>query len=176
MRVRFFSVSYRFGSSSTGLERHYQELREAMVSAAHGYSSYLRSSTAWRPPMDIHETDDALLVKLEIAGVEEDDFEVALYPNALIVQGVRRDDADHTDVACFHAAQVRYGPFHVEVALPAPIHQEEVSATYRDGFLRVRLPKATPGAPRGSGELPRLAGDGSDTSRWQAHARAMTTV
>ncbi|HZC06655.1 MAG TPA: Hsp20/alpha crystallin family protein, partial [Ktedonobacterales bacterium] len=163
MRVRFLSVSYRFGSSSTGLERHYQELREALVSAAQGYP-YLRSSSAWRPPMDIHETGEALLVKLEIAGVQEDDLELALYPNALVVHGIRRDDADHTDVACFHAAQVRYGLFHVEVALPAPVQQDDVTATYRDGFLRIRLPKATPGAPRGSGELPRVTTDGSDTS------------
>lgn len=175
MRVRFLSVAYRFGSSSTGLERHYQELREAMVSAAQSYP-YLRARSTWRPPMDIHETEDALLVKLEIAGVNENDLEVALYPNALVVHGIRRDDAEHTDVACFHAAQVRYGPFHAEVALPAPVHQEDVTAIYRDGFLRVRLPKATPGAPRGSGELPRVTSDGSDPSHWQARADAGTTV
>lgn len=175
MRVRFLSVSYRFGSSPTGLQRHYQELREAMVSAAQAYP-YLRSRSAWRPPMDIHETEDALLVKLEIAGVDEDDLDVALYPNALVIHGIRRDDVDHTNVACFHAAQVRYGPFHVEVALPAPVHQEDVNATYRDGFLRVRLPKATPGAPRGSGELPRVTNISPDTSHWQARAGSATTA
>jgi HSP20 family protein len=171
MHVRFLSVSYRFGSSSAGLERHYQELREAMVSAAQGYS-YLRSSATWRPPMDVHETDAAVLVKLEVAGVQEDDIEIALYPNALVVNGVRRDDADHDEATCFHAAQVRYGLFHVDVALPAPIHQDDVVASYRDGFLRIHLPKATPGAPRGSGELSRVTTDGADPLRWQAHASA----
>jgi len=172
MRVRFLSVSYRFGSSSAGLERHYQELREAMVSAAQGYS-YLRATSSWRPPMDMHETDEAILVKVEVAGLHEDDIEVALYPNALVVNGVRRDDDEHDEATCFHAAQVRYGLFHVEVALPAPVQQEEVAATYRDGFLRVRLPKATPGAPRGTGEVPRATTDGSDVARWQARAGAV---
>ncbi len=173
MRVRFLSISYRFGSSSAGLERHYQELREAMVSAAQGYS-YLRAASTWRPPMDVHETAEAVLVKLEVAGVLEDDIEVALYPNALVVTGVRRDDADHDEAICFHAAQVRYGLFHVDVALPAPIQQDDVAATYRDGFLRIWLPKATPGAPRGgSGELTRAATEGADTPRWQAHAGAV---
>lgn len=173
MRVRFLSVSYRFGSASAGLERHYQELCEAMVSAAQGYS-YLRSASSWRPPMDMHETGEAILIKIEVAGLQEDDIEVALYPNALVVNGVRRDDEDHDEATCFHAAQVRYGLFHVEVALPAPIHQDEVSATYRDGFLRVRLPKATPGAPRSSGELPRTATDGAEAPRWQARAGVLT--
>lgn len=173
MRVRFLSVSYRFGSSSAGMERYYQELREAMVSATQGYS-YLRAASAWRPPMDVHETDDAILIKIEVAGLQDDDIEVALYPNALVVNGVRRDDADHDEAACFHAAQVRYGLFHVDVALPAPIHQDDVTANYRDGFLRIRLPKATPGAPLGSGEFSRPATDGSDTPHWQARAGAVT--
>lgn len=174
MRVRFLSVSYRFGSASAGLERHYQELREAMVSAAQGYS-YLRSASAWRPPMDVHETGAAILIKIEVAGLQEDDIEVALYPNALVVNGVRHDDTDHDEATCFHAAQVRYGLFHVDVALPAPIQQDDATATYRDGFLRIRLPKATPGAPHGSGELSRTAPEsGGDNSHWQARMGAVT--
>jgi HSP20 family molecular chaperone IbpA len=169
MHVRFLSVAYRFGSSSAGLERHYQELREAMVSAAQGYS-YLRATSAWRPPMDVRETGEAIFIKLEVAGVQEDDIEVALYPNALVINGMRRDEADHDEATCFHVAQVRYGLFHVDLALPAPIQQEDVSATYRDGFLRVRLPKATPGAPRGSGEPARGATESADTPHWQARA------
>lgn len=172
MRVRFLSVSYRFGSSSAGLERHYQELREAMVSATQGYS-YLRAASSWRPPMDVHETGEAILIKIEVAGLLEDDIEVALYPNALVVNGVRRDDAEHDESICFHAAQVRYGLFHVEVALPSAIQQDEVAATYRDGFLRIRLPKATPGAPRGAGESPRAATDSVDSTRWQARSGAV---
>ena len=170
MRVRFLSVSYRFGNSSMGLERRYQELREAMVSAAQGFA-YLHGASDWRPPMDVHETDDAIVVKLEVAGVQEDDIELSLYPNALVVHGIRRDDAEHSEVDCFHAAQVRYGLFHADVALPAPIQQEDVTATYRDGFLRIRLPKATPGAPGSSGERSRPSSEGADTNvRWQAHA------
>ncbi|HEX8995636.1 MAG TPA: Hsp20/alpha crystallin family protein [Ktedonobacterales bacterium] len=169
MRVRFLSVSYQFGSSSAGLERYYQELREAMVGAAKEFS-YVRSASAWRPPMDVHETGEAILIKVEIAGLQEDDIEVSLYPNALVVNGVRRDDADHDEATCFHAAQVRYGLFHVDVALPAPIQQEDVSASYRDGFLRIRLPKAAPDTSRDSGELTRSANDGVDASHWQAQA------
>lgn len=167
MHVRFLSVSYRFGGSSAALERHYQEVREAMASAAQGYA-YVRGSSAWRPPTDVHETGGAILIKVEVAGLQEDDIEVSLYPNALVISGVRRDDEDHDEATCFHAAQVRYGPFQVDVALPAPVQQEEVTATYRDGFLRIKLPKATPGAPRGSGDLPRATSESNDALHWQA--------
>ena len=175
MRVRFLSVSYRFGGLSSNIERRYQELREAMVSTAHGFA-YLHASSEWRPPMDVHETDAAFLVKLEVAGVQEDDIELSLYPNALVVHGIRRDDAEHSEVDCFHDAQVRYGLFHADVALPAPIQQEDVTASYRDGFLRIRLPKATPGAPGSSGERSRPSSEGADSAtRWQAHAGAMAS-
>lgn len=172
MRVRYVSVSYRFGKSSTGLEQHYQELREAMVSAAQGYS-YLRQTSAWRPPMDVHETAESVLVKVEVAGIREEDIEVELYPNALVITGVRRDDTDHDDGLCFHTAQVRYGIFHVDLALPAPIKPEDTEASYRDGFLRVRLPKVTPGAPRGAGDPTRATSEGAEIRRWQAGAIAL---
>lgn len=179
MRVRTVSVSYHFGtrtSEGANVERRYQELRDAMMSATQGYA-YLPSATAWRPPMDIHETADAILIKIEVAGVREDDLELALHPNALIVNGVRRDDADHDEELCFHAAQVRYGPFHVAVALPSAIRQEEASATYRDGFLRVHLPKVTHSAPRGAESLARGGGaeSGGSGSRWQALPQATGT-
>ncbi len=167
MQVRILSVAYRFSSMSAGLEPHYQELREAMTSATQSYS-YPRAASSWRPPMDMHETSEAILIKVEVAGLQDEDIGVALYPNALVVDGIRRDDDDHDEATCFHAAQVRYGLFHVEVALPAPIQPDEVEATYRDGFLRIRLPKATPTDPQGSGESSRLTSESADPFRWQA--------
>lgn len=172
MQVRILSVAYRFSSMSAGLEPHYQELREAMTSATQSYS-YPRAALSWRPPMDMHETSEAILIKIEVAGLQDEDIGVALYPNALVVDGIRRDDDDHDEATCFHAAQVRYGLFHVEVALPTPIQHEEVEAAYRDGFLRIRLPKAEPTEQHGSAESSRTASESADSPYWQARARAV---
>lgn len=172
MRVQILSVTYRFGSVSAGLEPHYQDLREAMTSAPQSYS-YLRA-VSWRPPVDMHETSEAMLIKVEAAGLQEEDIEVSLYPNALVVHGVRRDDDDHDEATCFHAAQIRYGVFQVEVALPAAIHYDEVLANYHDGFLRIRLPKVEPTEPDSSGEPNRAANEHADAFRWQAGARVAT--
>lgn len=169
MRLRILSVSYRFGSVSSGLEPHYLDLREAMTSATPSYS-YPRVAS-WRPPVDMHETSEAMLIKVEVAGLQEDDIEVSLYPNALVVNGVRRDDDDHDEATCFHAAQINYGLFHLEVALPMAIHHDAVLANYRDGFLRIRLPKVATAGSEGPGEQTRAATDNADIPRWQAGAR-----
>ncbi len=144
MRLRYISVTYQFGGATPGLERHYRELRESMLRPGNHYA-YMQPTSAWRPPMDIHETPDAILVKVELAGIREDAIEITLYENALVVTGQRDDDNDYDEDVCYHEAQVRYGPFRADVALPALVRADEAEATYTDGFLRVRLPKAVPG-------------------------------
>lgn len=140
MRMRLVSITYTFGGSSPSLDRHYRELREAMLHPAQHYSA-LQPAT-WRPPLDIHETDEAITVKAELAGMREDAIDIALYENALVIAGQRDDDSDHAETAYYHEAQVRYGPFRAEIVLPTPIEQERAEASYENGFLRVRLPKS----------------------------------
>lgn len=146
MRVRMRAIAYSFGGATPGLERHYRELREAMLRQVQHYGLH-QPSGHWRPPIDIHETSEAILLKMEIAGLDDEHLELTLYDNALVISGQREDD-DHEGETCYHEAQVRYGPFRAEVALATPINREAVEATYRGGFLRVRLPKVVPSDPR----------------------------
>lgn len=143
MRVRYLSITYQFGGSAPSLERHYRELREAMLHPGQHYA-YMQPSAPWRPPMDIHETPDAFLVKVEVAGMRDESVEVVLYDNALVVTGQREDDSDHDETLCYHEAQVRYGLFRADAMLPVDVRKEDVAVTYKDGFLRVRLPKVAP--------------------------------
>jgi HSP20 family molecular chaperone IbpA len=140
MRLRYISVTYAFGGTTPSLDRHYRELREAMLHPAQHYTA--GQPAAWRPPMDIHETQQAIIVKAELAGMAEEAIDIALYDNALVITGQREDDSDHAQTAYYHEAQVRYGPFRAEIVLPAPIQREACEATYQNGFLRVTLPKA----------------------------------
>ncbi len=144
MRLRFRSISYTVGRTPASLERHYRELREAMLRGGQHYG--LQPAMPWRPPIDIYETPDAIQVKIELAGVGEEDIEVTLYANALVVSGQRKNDVDPTEFVYYHEAQVRYGPFRADILLPSPIAHDAVQASYEHGFLRVRLPKAAPQA------------------------------
>lgn len=146
MRMRFRSITYQFGGTSQSLERHFRELREELLRQGRHYS-LLQASGQWRPPVDTHETPDALLVKIELAGMREEDIEVTLYDNALVVIGVREDDVEHDEGVCYHEAQVRYGHFRAEILLPVAVNADAVTASYENGFLRVRLPKAVPSEP-----------------------------
>jgi HSP20 family protein len=166
MRWRYLSLSYQFGGAATSLERHFRELREAMLHPSQQHYTFLQPAAPWRPPMDIHETPDAIAVKIELAGVRDEDIEISLYDNALVVGGRREDDYDHDETICYHEAQVRYGPFRADVLLHVPIRQEAAEATYQNGFLRILLPKAEP-AEQGTRESERpdeqdSAGDGSN--------------
>jgi HSP20 family molecular chaperone IbpA len=95
----------------------------------------------FRPDVDAYETATTLEVVVDLAGVDEDDFEVQLFADALIVDGHRRL-AGAKEAAIYHAASIRQGPFRVEIPLPAAIDPERVDARYDRGLLRITLAKA----------------------------------
>jgi HSP20 family protein len=100
-----------------------------------------RQHKTWRPPTDVYETDDCLVVKVEIAGMAEDDFAVSLDGRRLIISGVRRDPAAKLG---YQQMEILYGHFETDVHLSRAVDEERIEATYRNGFLGVRLPKAQP--------------------------------
>jgi HSP20 family protein len=95
----------------------------------------------WRPPTDMYETEEAIVVRVEIAGMREQDFGVALEDRTLTIRGVR---SDPTERRAFYQMEIPFGEFSTEVELPVPIVTEAVEAIYRDGFLQITLPKARP--------------------------------
>lgn len=99
----------------------------------------------WRPDADTYETATAIEVMVDLAGLEEDDFEVQLFEDTLVVEGHRRLPSC-AEGAVYHEAGIRQGPFQVEVALPAAVDTERVEARYDRGLLRITLPKRTGGS------------------------------
>lgn len=98
-------------------------------------------STVWSPPTDVYETDAEVVVRVEIAGMREQDFEVALQDDTLFVSGIRPDVPERR---AYHQMEIRFGKFASAVGLPGPVDADEAQAEYRDGFLTVVLPKSKP--------------------------------
>ncbi|MBC8446337.1 MAG: Hsp20/alpha crystallin family protein [Chloroflexi bacterium] len=99
--------------------------------------------SVWHPPTDVYETDDSVVVIVEIAGLKKGDYELTLSNRTLTVRGQRQDPADKL---FYHQMEIRYGEFRTQVYLPWPLRDtdQEIEATYEDGLLRVVLGKAQP--------------------------------
>jgi HSP20 family protein len=100
-----------------------------------------RQHKAWRPPTDVYETDESVVVKVEIAGMQDEDFEISLDGKRLIISGMRRDPASKLG---YQQMEILYGHFETDVYLARAIDEEKIEATYQSGFLIVHLPKAQP--------------------------------
>lgn len=98
----------------------------------------------WRPDVDTVETASTVEITVDLAGVQEDDFEVLLFEDVLVVEGSRQLPSCQ-EGAVYHEAGIRQGPFRVEVPLPAPVDPERVEARYERGLLRITLPKRAEG-------------------------------
>ena len=106
----------------------------------HAISWQVRSSV-WSPPTDMYETQANFVVRLEIAGMREEDFEVAVENNVLIISGQR---PDLNERRAYHQMEIRFGRFEIAVDIPVPVEIESSVAEYKDGFLLIQLPKASP--------------------------------
>ncbi len=98
---------------------------------------------AWRPPTDIYETDCALIVLVEIAGVEKTAINIEFANNTMRVSGIRRHRPESTQVS-YIQMEVKHGAFAIELRLPQGLNTDETNARYVDGFLTISIPKRMP--------------------------------
>jgi HSP20 family molecular chaperone IbpA len=92
----------------------------------------------WAPDVDTYETPTAVEIVVDLAGVDEDDFEIQLFDDALVVEG-RRQLGGGEEATVYHAAGVRQGPFRLEVRLPTAVDPDRVEARYDRGLVRITL-------------------------------------
>lgn len=100
--------------------------------------SWQVSSNIWSPPTDQYETEDAYVVRMEIAGMREDDFEVSHENNTLLISGSRLDIPERR---AYQQMEIGFGKFATAISLPGPVNIDLTHAEYKDGFLVVVLPK-----------------------------------
>jgi HSP20 family protein len=104
-------------------------------------------SGAWTPPVDIHETDDALILKAELPGFSKNNVNVELKDNSLRLKGQRQDEKEVKEEQ-YHRRERVYGSFQRTFMLPATVDSEKMTATYKDGVLELRLPKRETAKPK----------------------------
>lgn len=101
----------------------------------------------WVPMVDVWETKDDLMLAVEIPGVKEKDVTLSITGDVLTIRGERRADQERKE-GQYYLLERLYGKFERNIQLPVPVQADKVTATYRDGVLEVRLPKAEEVKPR----------------------------
>ena len=104
------------------------------------HSPVLTTKRLWRPPTDVFETEDQVVVLAEIAGMKQKDVNVAFSNNVLVIRGDRKARA-LAHKAFYRNMEINYGTFERNIYLPEAIDPKSVKADYRDGFLEIRLDK-----------------------------------
>ena len=95
---------------------------------------------AWRPAADVFETEDQVVVIIDIASISEKDLSIALENDTLIVRGIRRELSGFRK-RHYHKMEIDFGPFERVIKLPCLVADKEVKAKYKNGFLEIRLQK-----------------------------------
>jgi HSP20 family protein len=124
---------------------------------------------AWSPSVDIYENKDQIVLEAELPGMKQEDFDLTIENNVITLRGERSfekaDDADN-----YHRVERSYGSFTRSFTLPQTVSAEGASAEYRNGVLRVTLPKREETKSRRI----EISGEGTSTGRKTIETKADT--
>jgi len=116
--------------------------------AGHGWrTDEPAATTTWSPAVDIYETEGEIVVKAELPGIERKDIALHLENNVLTLRGERRFEKE-TKEENYHRIERAYGDFSRAFSIPATVDEERIRADYRDGILRIALPKKDQAKPK----------------------------
>jgi HSP20 family protein len=95
----------------------------------------------WFPSLDVLETKSDLVVQAELPGMDPKDIDISLSDGTLIIKGERKQEKEEKEKD-YHLIERSYGTFARMVRLPKEVKRDKISASYKDGILKVILPKS----------------------------------
>ena len=105
------------------------------------------ATTTWSPAVDIFETEGEIVVKAELPGMERKDITLNLERNVLTLKGERRFEKETKDEN-YHRIERSYGGFSRTFSIPATVDEEKIHAEYKEGVLKIVLPKKEQAKPK----------------------------
>lgn len=114
--------------------------------------AYATREPLWRgarlfPLLNVYQGEDSYVVTAELPGLNIEDLDIKVEGDTLTLKGVRRP-AETTDGVSYHRKERATGNFQRSITLPARVDSEQVKATYKDGVLRIALPKQKADVPK----------------------------
>jgi HSP20 family protein len=113
-----------------------------------GQTGFLSTTEgAWVPPVDIHETKKDVVVIMDIPGIDPKDVAISVLEDRLTIKGERKKEEEAKDTDCFRSERV-CGSFQRILQLPSEVIGDKAKASYKDGVLRVIIPKSQKSVPK----------------------------
>lgn len=101
----------------------------------------------WQPAVDLEETEDAFMVTAELPGMKKDDIKINIAENKVMISGELLEEQDVQEKNYYVKERAR-GRFSRGFTLPAPVSSANAEATYKEGILKLKLPKAEEAKPK----------------------------
>lgn len=128
------------------LEIH-KEMNKLFNAALGKYSEGHETGRMWAPALDLTEDKDNLYVRVEIPGMNKEDIKLELRDNSLILSGHKEYEYEDKKEN-LHRIERSYGQFRRVIELPETIQHQKINATYKDGILKITLPKTEETKPK----------------------------
>lgn len=109
--------------------------------------SFCNERKALALELDIAETDGHIVVKADLPGIDTKDLDIEVVDRVLTLKGNRKEE--HTEKAeCYHKTERRFGAFSRSFLLPDEVEADKIEASYKDGVLKVTIPKSESAKPK----------------------------
>jgi HSP20 family protein len=95
----------------------------------------------WLPSIDVSETKNEIVVKAELPGMDPKDIDISLSDGSLVLKGEKKHEKEEKEEN-YHFIERSYGSFVRSVPLPAEVKHDKINASYKNGVLKVVLPKS----------------------------------
>ena len=105
------------------------------------------AAAAFAPPVDVYEDEHKVVLKLEVPGMKQEDFDIRVENNTLTVSGERKFEKEEKEEN-FHRIERRYGSFYRAFTVPNSVNTENVKANYDAGVLKIELEKRAEAKPK----------------------------
>lgn len=101
----------------------------------------------WRPSVDLEESGDNYMISAELPGIKKEDIKISIVDNKVLLSGEVNEEKNVEDTNYYLKERVR-GKFSRSFTLPSPVDSSKADASYKDGILRLTIPKAEEAKPK----------------------------
>ena len=129
-----------FTREKSELARLHKDMDDLVTSFFGGRPLLFTEREVW-PAIDISEDENSITVRAEVPGCRAEDVDISVQGNILMITGEKRQEKEEKE-ADYHVVKRSYGSFLRSVQLPKEVQSDKISASYKNGILRITLPKS----------------------------------